>query len=303
MAKYFSIIGMSVFFIFALLPLSFSEQLTITTYYPSPVGVYNDLQAYKLAVGDTDGDGQLNSADLPANNNDFLVAGKVGIGTTDPGTRLDVAADDITRTAIDARSLSFAGGTNVGISAKADNAPTVGPSPNNIAGVFDSPEWAIFVPRGDIYTLGNIWLGDSSRTLGIAGNVGIGTTTPGWLLHVNGDAAKPGGGTWTDSSDIRLKKNVKPLGGALKKMLQLRGITFRWREPEKHGNLTGIQMGMIGQEVEKVFPQWVGSDKYGYKDLTFRGFEALTVEAIRELKAENEALKKRIEALEQRKKF
>ena len=90
MAKYFSIIGMSVFFIFALLPLSFSEQLTITTYYPSPVGVYNDLQAYKLAVGDTDGDGQLTSADLPADINDFLVAGKVGIGTTTPGNTLDV---------------------------------------------------------------------------------------------------------------------------------------------------------------------------------------------------------------------
>ncbi|MBI5525713.1 MAG: hypothetical protein HY897_05210 [Deltaproteobacteria bacterium] len=55
---------------------------------------------------------------------------------------------------------------------------------------------------------------------------------------------------------------------------------------------------MIAQEVEKIFPEWVGADKDGFKDLTFRGFEALTVEAMRELKAENDALKERLAALE-----
>ena len=59
-------------------------------------------------------------------------------------------------------------------------------------------------------------------------------------------------------------------------------------------------MGMIAQEVEAVFPQWVGTDRQGYKDLTIRGFEALTVEAMRELKAENEALKNRLSDLERR---
>jgi hypothetical protein len=59
-------------------------------------------------------------------------------------------------------------------------------------------------------------------------------------------------------------------------------------------------MGMIAQEVESVFPQWVGTDRQGYKDLTIRGFEALTVEAMRELKAENEALKNRVSDLERR---
>ena len=47
MAKHFSIVSMAVFFIFALLILSFSqENLTITTYYPSPYGSYNELQLY-----------------------------------------------------------------------------------------------------------------------------------------------------------------------------------------------------------------------------------------------------------------
>ncbi len=38
------------------------ETVTITTYYPSPHGVYNELQSNKLAVGDTNDDGQLTAA-------------------------------------------------------------------------------------------------------------------------------------------------------------------------------------------------------------------------------------------------
>ena len=55
-------------------------------------------------------------------------------------------------------------------------------------------------------------------------------------------------------------------------------------------------MGLIAQEVEEVFPEWTDTDPSGYKNLTVRGFEALAVEAFKELKAENEALKKKLNA-------
>lgn len=132
------------------------------------------------------------------------------------------------------------------------------------------------------------------------GNVGIGTLTPGYKLDVVGDlrisgiARKPGGGPWTDSSDLRLKKNVESLTGALSKLLQLRGVRFEWREPEKMGNLTGTQMGLVAQEVTAVFPEWISTSPDGYQEITIRGFEALTVEALRELKAEIESLKARL---------
>jgi hypothetical protein len=134
----------------------------------------------------------------------------------------------------------------------------------------------------------------------LGGNVGIKIANPRWELEVNGEARKPGGGSWGDSSDIRLKQNVQPLIGSLEKLLRLRGVTYEWKEPEHHGNLTGTQIGMIGQEVETIFPQWVSTDSDGYKTLTFRGFEALTVEAMKELKAENTALKQLIHKLENR---
>ena len=113
-------------------------------------------------------------------------------------------------------------------------------------------------------------------------------------LYVNGAAGKPGGGSWEDSSDRRLKTNIQPLLGSLDRLLALSGVTFEWREPCKHGNMTGPQIGMIAQEVEQVFPEWVRNGPDGFKILGFRGFEALTVEALRELREEKDA---EIEAL------
>lgn len=55
-------------------------------------------------------------------------------------------------------------------------------------------------------------------------------------------------------------------------------------------------MGFVAQEVEKVLPSWVkptGSE--GYLAVTPIGFEALVVEAMRDLKAESDV---RMEALE-----
>lgn len=110
-------------------------------------------------------------------------------------------------------------------------------------------------------------------------------------LNVLGNAFKPGGGAWGAISDARLKKNVSSLQGALDKLLSLRGVTYEWNEPEKFGNLVGVQMGLVAQEVEPVFPEWVGTDLDGAKNLSIRGFEALTIEAIREIRDQIEALK------------
>jgi len=185
-------------------------------------------------------------------------------------------------------------GYNAGDTDNFNNANTTG-SNNTFIGAFSGPGTSTQLTNAT--AIGYMSLVSQSNSLVLGGtgdyavNVGINTQTPGWQLHVNGSAAKPGGGSWTDSSDIRLKKNVKPLENALENMLNLRGVEYEWIEPGRAVLLPGLQMGMIAQEVEMVFPQWVGTDSRGYKDLTFRGFEALTVEAIRGLKTENDKLK------------
>ena len=136
----------------------------------------------------------------------------------------------------------------------------------------------------DFYTANTIRMNVNNN-----GNVGIGTTSPDALLTVNGAADKPGGGSWSTFSDVRLKKNIQPLSGVLQKLLALRGVSFEYKEPEKIHELSGERIGMIAQEVEQVFPDWVESGPEGYKRLTYRGFEALTVEALRELRDEKDA--------------
>jgi hypothetical protein len=73
-----------------------AEDITITTYYPSPYGTYNYLQADKLGVGDTNGDLSFTSADVPTTSGQVWISGFVGIGTTDmsDGKQLHVGGSD-----------------------------------------------------------------------------------------------------------------------------------------------------------------------------------------------------------------
>jgi hypothetical protein len=57
---------------------------------------------------------------------------------------------------------------------------------------------------------------------------------------------------------------------------------------------------MIAQDVEKVFPEWVGTDSEGFKTLSPRGFEALSVEGMRALKKENDDLRSQLTDVETR---
>jgi hypothetical protein len=101
------------------------------------------------------------------------------------------------------------------------------------------------------------------------------------------------------SSDVRLKKNIKPFDGALDKLLQLHGVTFEWNDPELPSQ-RGVQRGFVAQDVEKVMPEWIGNDPKGFKTISIpgRGLEAMLVESIRTLKVENDTLKERVKALE-----
>src|SRR5207244_7264081 len=96
-----------------------------------------------------------------------------------------------------------------------------------------------------------------------------------------------GGGSWAVVADARLKKNIQPLTGALDRLMELRPVTFEYKEAQAIHELPGTQIGMIAQEVEKVFPDWVDTAPSGMKRLSIHGFEALAVEALRDLRKEN----------------
>ncbi len=123
------------------------------------------------------------------------------------------------------------------------------------------------------------------------GVVCIGTTSPDQLLTVGGNASKPGGGQWANISDARTKTNIQPLTGTLERLLKLKGHTFEYKPEfiEAGRALPGTQIGLIAQEVEEVFPEWISTGAGGMKLVIERSTTALMVEALRDLRAEKDA--------------
>ena len=114
-------------------------------------------------------------------------------------------------------------------------------------------------------------------------------------LHVNGDIIAFS----TTVSDERLKKNIKVVDGALDKVSKLNGVTFDWKQ-----NNTA-SAGLIAQDIEKVLPSAIkekqltfkSDDEEVYKTVEYSQVTALLVEAIKELKEQNELMKAEIEEL------
>jgi hypothetical protein len=120
----------------------------------------------------------------------------------------------------------------------------------------------------------------------------------------NGTAFKASGSTsWDVVSDRRLKSDVAPLEHALARLLRLRGVRFHYDGAVRREGVAlpeGEQIGFIAQEVEAVFPEWVGKTDDGYLFIGERGTTALVVEALRELDARNAELEARNTLLEAR---
>ncbi len=105
-------------------------------------------------------------------------------------------------------------------------------------------------------------------------------------------------------SDINQKKNITTLSGSLDKVLNLRGVSFNWKDPSKGED---IQFGLIAQEVEEVFPELVAivDKEDDTKGIRYVRLIVPMIEAMKELNAKNDALQaqnaeltKRLERLE-----
>ena len=102
-------------------------------------------------------------------------------------------------------------------------------------------------------------------------------------------------GTYESSSDARFKQDVEPLTDSLNKILKLRGVEFSWKQDEypEHNFSEERQIGFIAQEIAEVLPEVVNKsdDKNGFYSVSYGRIVPVLVEAIKELKAENESLK------------
>ncbi|MHB1330482.1 MAG: tail fiber domain-containing protein [Minisyncoccota bacterium] len=103
-----------------------------------------------------------------------------------------------------------------------------------------------------------------------------------------------GNQAWTNASDVRLKENIKTITSGLEKVLQLRGVQYEWKKDDTNKK----NIGFIAQEVMEVVPEVVVQNSDGYYSVSESSMNAVLVEAIKELKAENDDLRERLEKLE-----
>ncbi len=145
--------------------------------------------------------------------------------------------------------------------------------------------------------------GSGTQNLGLRLNVFNGTSNIGMEVNadtaavfnghsiVNGDLTV--GGTVTASSvnqtsDVRLKKDIQTLDNALGNILKMRGVSYNWKTDESNEN---PQIGVIAQEVEKIYPEFVHTDESGMKSVNYAQMTAVLIEAVKALNIEIQELK------------
>jgi hypothetical protein len=203
--------------------------------------------------------------------------GRVGIGTESPGRDLHIVGDN-PRILVEAETMS--------------------PEINfKHSGDAISDVWAIYKdgPTEDLrfYQNGNkIWI------RGGTGNVGVGGDPGANKLYVNGSAC--GTSSWGICSDLKFKRDIQDVTGAIDKVMNLHGVSFLWRseEHEEKNFDSGRHYGVIAQEIEEVLPEVVTDGADGGKVVAYSEIVPVLIEAVKAQQKTIEALEERIAGLE-----
>lgn len=252
-------------------------------------------------------------------------SGNVGIGTGSPATKLDVSGP--------ASVTSFTGTTKLGVTVRGSTAATdysgidlIGNNQTNpvarIAvlttgsgsslsfGTSNSYGSGITNTAATIDPSGNLLVGTSSATTGetklilstnsgttnwrvgpwatVATNFYISPNSATSGVYLNGTSAT----SWSALSDERYKEGLEPIESGLAKTCTLRAVTGYLKGDETRTKKTFL----IAQEVQAVLPEAVDSSNPDRLGLSYTDTIPLLVAAIKELKAEVDALKAQLGA-------
>lgn len=222
-------------------------------------------------------------------------SGKVGIGIPYPRAALDVSGGILLNPAADDQ------GTSINILTKLDGSYSIGGGTtkgwhqtfrgDQYSNTNEQNDWAVWAYDGGS---GSIRFAIDHST----GNTGIGVSVPSYKLHVEGTAYATGAAG--SLSDRRHKDDITPLAmDGLETVAKLNPVSFTWKDVKDKG-MEGTQFGFIAQEVEEVIPEMVMTqdDEDQTKAMKNDMLLPVLVKAIQELKAENEQLRARLDAVE-----
>lgn len=98
------------------------------------------------------------------------------------------------------------------------------------------------------------------------------------------------------SSDSRLKLGVTKITNALDKVSSIKGVEYTWDETLQKTQ-KGKDIGVIAQDVEQVYPEIVTTKEDGYKAVRYERLIPLLIEAVKELKDQNAALRTELDLI------
>jgi hypothetical protein len=286
--------------------VAIGNQLTVSGNYAASFGSQNDATGgSSIAIGSQ-------------NHASGSYSAAIGLQTTASGTNSTAMGSQTTASGDNSTAIGMqtnAKGNYSTALGYQTNAPSyrefVVGSSNTIYTPESATQWK---PNDRLFVVGNgEGNGVTSDALVILknGNMGIRTSTPTQTLDVNGSIkvrnltnGAPANAVYATSdgtlviggmSDARLKENVLPLENSLEKVMKLQGVTFNWRADP----YAGRKIGFIAQDFEKVIPELIFTNQNdGLKGINYAEVTAVLTEAIKELKAENDQFKARIEKLE-----
>jgi hypothetical protein len=158
------------------------------------------------------------------------------------------------------------------------------------------------------------------------GMVGIGTTNPNGMLHINGSGQGLGlrqdnttwywytsvaedmfikrdntivafvstaGGAWVAISDSRFKEQVRPIGNVMKKVMSLPLYSYSFIK----GSDSDRDIGVLAQELEALFPEAV-SISNGQYGVMYGQLGAVAIKGVQEQQAQLEHLSALLDELE-----
>lgn len=138
----------------------------------------------------------------------------------------------------------------------------------------------------------------------LGGNVSIGlNVAPAYQLEITGTAGKPGGGTWSNASDKRLKENVMPYTDGLAAILNIKPVWYNYNL-QSGFDTKKKYVGVLAQDLQAVSPYMVSAsagskapDGSSYLQVDNSAMTYMLINAVQEQQKEIEELKKLVKEL------
>lgn len=168
---------------------------------------------------------------------------------------------------------------------------------------------ASLVDNSGYMVIGNVGAGnivfDNNEI--IARNNGANSTlflqNSGGGFEVGGTAAKPGGGSWSASSDARLKERVRPYNEGLLQLLRIKPVYFHYNKESGYDS-SKEYIGVLAQELQQVAPYMVNTFNRNSKEYLSVDNSAMVymlINAVKEQQEQIESLEKKLNEFEKNK--